>query len=565
MRLINLFFYKKQNYFILYFLIFGCLCGMIFRNEFAQWDVLNYHYYNPWAFLNDRLNVDIVPAAANTFFSPFIDFPFYFLVNAFDNHPLIFCGIMAIPYGLMLFFSYKIATLFFPTDTEQGRIRIGLTVSLCVCSETVFLQLCSSSNEHLMAFLVLAALYPLLKTIATQRFNTNVFIFSGFMLGATAGLKLTHAPYAAAAGITLIVFYKHLKKPFLNIGLFTLAGIIGFLITYGYWGWTLWKNFQNPFFPFFNSVFSSPYWEGADYKDMRYFNKPWTTVLFYPFFSFWNIRHNVPLLQPITISNLRFPVGAFFFLYAFIDIIKNRKKKQNENKNLLLHVLMFWMAAAYVFWLTYFRVYRYLIPFEQTLSIVLIYFIFGKQKIDFNRKRLHALLFFISFVVSFILESSTLYLEIPLDRPLISIKPKPLPDNTLLMLNNLPSSLFIPFLAQNPTVRAVINPTQTNEYNGSNFYTRGYFAEKRKDIIQEYRDKNSPVVILSIRSPTNGLCSRLNAFNVSFFLCWKDSFFFFKDQTPINIWLDKTDFLRQNKKKLKKENSYVRSSRTVAR
>ena len=205
MRLIHSFFSSNKTALLL-FLIFGCVCGMIFRYEFAYWDAFNYHYYNPWAFLNNRLNVDVIPAAVNTFFSPFIDFPFYFLVNALNDHPLTFCAVMAVPYGLMLFLSYKISALFFPADTEQGQIRIGLTLLLCVCSDNTFFQLCSSSNEHLMAFLVLAGLYPLLKTISGQRFNTGAFILSGFILGVTAGLKLTHAPYAAATGITLIVF-----------------------------------------------------------------------------------------------------------------------------------------------------------------------------------------------------------------------------------------------------------------------------------------------------------------------------------------------------------------------
>ena len=564
MRLINSFFTGNKTALSL-FLILGCVCGMFFRYEFAYWDALNYHYYNPWAFLNNRLHVDVVPAAANTFFSPFIDFPYYFLVNVLNDRPLIFCGIMAIPYGLMLFFSYKISTLFFSADTDQGRIRIGLTLLLSICSETVFFQLCSSSNEHLMAFLVLAALYPLLKTIAEQRFNTGVFIFSGFVLGAAAGLKLTHAPYAAATGITLIFFHKHLKRPLWNIGLFTLAGVTGFLIAYGYWGWVLWKNFQNPFFPFFNSVFSSPYWDGSDYKDMRYFNKPWTTVLFYPFFSFLNIGHEVPLLQTLSISNLRFFVGAVIFLLVSTGLLKNRKKHQTEDNKFLLHLLMFWMAAVYVLWLFFFRVYRYLIPFELMLSIILIFFFFEKQKIDTDNKRVYGILFFVTFIIPSIFQNYPHYLKIPTEFPLIAAKPKPLPDDTLLVLNNLPSSVFIPFLAGNPTVRAVISTSHRKEYNGSNFYSRGYFSKKRNEIIQSYRVRKRPVVSLSFLVPPNGLCSRLAALDIPFFLCWEDRFFFFKPTMPINIWLDKTDFLSQNEENMKRGKNHAGTSRSVAR
>ena len=564
MNLINSFF-KSDKTALLVLLAFGCVCGMVCRYEFAYWDAFNYHYYNPWAFLNDRMGVDVVPAAANTFFSPFIDFPYYFLINALDAHPLFFCAVMAVPYGLMLFISYKTAALFFPADTEQGRIRIGLTLILCIGSEPVFFQLCSSSNEHLMAFLVLSGLYILLKEISSQRFKTGMFVLSGFILGAAAGLKLTHAPYAAATGITLIVFYRRIKNPIRNIGAFTLAGVTGFLVAYGYWGWFLWKNFGNPVFPFFNSIFPSPYWEGPDYKDMRYFDKPWSTVLFYPFFAFWNIGRRFPLLQKYTLSNVRYVIGIAVFLIISAGIVKNRGKGKKDDKDILLHVLMFWMAVVYVIWLSYFRVLRYMIPFEQMLSIVLIGFFFKGEKVDSSNKRLNALLLFVAFMVTSMFHNYTSYLEIPHNRPLVAAKPKPLPDGTLIMLNNLPSAFFIPFLAPNPTVRAVINPEQTTEYNGSNFYSRGLFARKRDEIVQRHIDLNLPVVTLTFHVKVHTLCSRQEALGVPFYLCMDDSFFFFKHRMPTNIWLDKTNFLSKNKELLKKGKRHAGSSGAFAR
>ena len=163
-KFVNSFFTKNKTAFFT-FLIFGCICGAFFRNEREWWDFANYHYYNAWAFLNDRLNVDIVPAFINTFFSPFIELPAYFLTNALNDHPVIFSTIMAVPYGLLLFVVYKIAALFFSPDTMEGKVRIGLTVSLYIGSDTVLSQVSATTHEHFVSFLVLVALYPLLKGI----------------------------------------------------------------------------------------------------------------------------------------------------------------------------------------------------------------------------------------------------------------------------------------------------------------------------------------------------------------------------------------------------------------
>ena len=179
---INSFFTKNKTA-LLVFLFFGCVCGAVFRWEDVPFDVLNYHYYNPWAFLNDRINVDVVPAGVNTFYSPFIDFPFYFLINALNGHPVIFSAVMSVPYGLMLFAAYKIAALFFPGDTGEGRIRIGLSVLLFVCSDLVFSQISSASHEHLMSFFVLTALYLLLKDIKGHKTDAISLVLSGFLLG----------------------------------------------------------------------------------------------------------------------------------------------------------------------------------------------------------------------------------------------------------------------------------------------------------------------------------------------------------------------------------------------
>jgi hypothetical protein len=45
------------------------------------WDFENYHFYNAYAFLNNRLDYDIAPAQLQTYFNPLLDTFNYFIIN----------------------------------------------------------------------------------------------------------------------------------------------------------------------------------------------------------------------------------------------------------------------------------------------------------------------------------------------------------------------------------------------------------------------------------------------------------------------------------------------------
>ena len=48
----------------------------------ANWDLRNYHWYNPYSFLNGRFFFDVVPAQTPSFYNPTLDVPFFLLGNA---------------------------------------------------------------------------------------------------------------------------------------------------------------------------------------------------------------------------------------------------------------------------------------------------------------------------------------------------------------------------------------------------------------------------------------------------------------------------------------------------
>ena len=45
----------------------------------TSWDFRNYHWYAPYAFLNNRLGMDVAVAHQASYYNPFLDIPFYWL------------------------------------------------------------------------------------------------------------------------------------------------------------------------------------------------------------------------------------------------------------------------------------------------------------------------------------------------------------------------------------------------------------------------------------------------------------------------------------------------------
>src|ERR1700730_8460981 len=54
----------------------------IFLGKDQGWDFRNYHWYDAYAFLHDRLGFDVAVAHHATYFNPLIHLPFYWLATA---------------------------------------------------------------------------------------------------------------------------------------------------------------------------------------------------------------------------------------------------------------------------------------------------------------------------------------------------------------------------------------------------------------------------------------------------------------------------------------------------
>lgn len=470
------------DFFIFFSLLaLGMFLGARFMFEYL-WDFANYHYYNPYAFLKGRIGYDVAPASVNTYFNPLIDMPFYFLTKYFNNSPRFVSAVQGSYYGVLLFVFYKTCLLFFSGSKRQKALKTVLALLIGGTGYATFMQISTTTNEIQIAILVLSGFYFLAKEFSLCKSGKNpAFILSGLLFGAALGLKLTAVIYCAASGISLILLSGHIERPWVKIGIFTASGLVAFLAVNGYWMWQMWLHFDNPLFPFANTIFKSEYYDLANFSDTRFLPKNWVQFVFYPFF--WAC-HNKRYVGEHMFIDPRFAILsliAFAWLFMFV-----KGKTQTPLLNKFLYIFMF---AGYVFWLSSFAIIRYIIPIEMLSAIVMVQVLWHVKT---DKIWLQILIYPIVIVLIFILitvfrESETWGTRAGSEK-IIDVEDLNINDNTLIMLYNQPLAAIGAWYADKAENVRLLGMLQFNavKMKGSDFSDRKMFRKIKDDLISQH-------------------------------------------------------------------------------
>jgi hypothetical protein len=138
---------------------------------------------------------------------------------------------------------------------------------------------------------------------------------------------------------------------------FAGAGIVGTLAAGGPHHLTMWRLFGNPFFPMFNDLFHSPYWEAAGPRDTRFLPKTWFDWLFYPFEWAQNSGHGI--VSELAFRDIRVAVAISLGILAALTWLPSRPMRRPERAPVSpgLRAFMIFMLVAYLLWLP-----RHLLP-----------------------------------------------------------------------------------------------------------------------------------------------------------------------------------------------------------
>jgi len=428
----------------------------LFLGQDASWDLRNYHYYNPHAWITNRGALDIAPAQMQSYFSPFADTVYYKLVKAGFSSGVI-GAVLAIPVAISLFFLGMISVQILPP--EAGRFPVFAILVLAATGSSGFPVIGTTISEWHVTALFTASIWIAIRYNVALRLNLKnnnlkdknsipiyfniLWFICGFLGGAGVGLKLTGGSYAIGLALMCLsmcgIFKSHLKYfVFLCIG-----GVIGFIFTFSYWGFEIWSKFGNPLFPIYNNIFKSPMASLQSYVDARYAVKSIWELLSLPY----RLMSENWLVSEMIQRDWRLALGLSGVIWLSFSPVKNLK----EQRALWLPIFVF-CISSYLIWAGLWGIYRYAETLEIIMSLSIISCV---MKIIPNWKNLAV------FLVSFIIIITTKYPDwgrLPHGKPAVLSTIPDLPSGSMVVIASVePISYIVPSLPPEIPVISLIN------------------------------------------------------------------------------------------------------------
>lgn len=337
--------------------VLGFGLAALWLGQSNNWDLRNYHWYDGWAWLQQRGAQDLAAAQAQTWFNPLLPAALYLLLSSLQ--PWLGTFLLGCIQGLNFVALHRIALQLLPPLLVQRRWLVLLIALVGASGATQRGELGASFGDNLVSLPLLAALALLLSEAPRAVLRWTL---AGALLGVATGLKLTAAPAAAAIALAAPLCCPGGERR--RLLLFAAAAATAFLLVHGPWMLTLWREFGNPLFPLFGSWFGGDFVPPAELRDDRWRPQGALEWLFYPLLwadeprrvsELWFLDLRVPLLY---LSLLAAPL---WWRRALTDSARPA-------------ALRFAFASAtlcYLFWLLLFGYYRYLIVLEMLAPLLL--------------------------------------------------------------------------------------------------------------------------------------------------------------------------------------------------
>lgn len=341
-------------------LFFGLLALTLGQD--ANWDLRNYHLYNPFAWLHNRIDFDMVPAQVANFYNPLLHLPFYWAVMAFP--PMLTGFLLGAIQGLNFPILVGIARCVM--DAERPVWHLYLAGVIGLLGAGTLAELGTTFGDNLISIPLLLGLWIILahyRWLQHDRSIKTLLIVAGtgVLTGLAPGLKQPAAVFAvgwcAAFLILPIAFGRRIMLAFC----FGTGVLTGIAIAGGFWLHELWVHYGNPLFPYFNDFFRSPMGAAAPYRDTHFLPPSLMESIFLPFLIVINPFRvgEIPFRDlRLVLLIITLMVAAIF---AFRHSAADTRQGFSRHKGFFLLTAM---VVSYLAWLKLFAIYRYLLPLE---------------------------------------------------------------------------------------------------------------------------------------------------------------------------------------------------------
>jgi hypothetical protein len=360
-------------------------CGWIsvLLGKDEGWDFLNYHWYDAYAFLHQRLWFDVAVAHHATYYNPLPHLPFYWLAtNGASWMAVFYAGAL---HGLNVLPLYWLAR----GSLQNGGHRLAAALAIAgLAGSTVISMIGKTSYDTVLSVPVLGALALLVARRRALAGNAGpgaaaaVAAIACALIGAAMGFKTVEGFFAVGAAAVLLFAPGHVGLKLVRVLAGAAGGLAGLGISGGYWFWTLARATGNPLFPLLNDVFRSPLIAAESFRDPRFIPHGVVDALSVPLRFVFNYQVaddapfrdlRLPLLYVLTLLTL----GLTFWkrLRTPRSVAASSPVSQSAHDWLdpaATRTLLLFGLGSYVAWLAQFGVYRYLIAFEMLAPLLLL-------------------------------------------------------------------------------------------------------------------------------------------------------------------------------------------------
>jgi len=345
--------------------------SILWLGQDVSWDLRNYHFYNPFAFLTGRMGHDVAVSHVATYYNPLMYVPFYCAVKALPPKAV---GFMLgfIP-GLNAFIIYgitrQVVDLGRPGKTAW--CCLGLTM-VAMLGAINLAEIGTSFGDNVLSLPLLMAVWLIVRhrarLCASVGSGWPVAAAAGVLAGSTLGLKLPFAVYCVGLCAAFFGLAAPFGRRFVLAFIFGLGVLAGAALTGGFWLLEMWQRFRNPLFPYFNEFFKSPWGAIGSYRDERFIPKNLAMWLLFPFW--FNV--DPTQVSEVGFRDLRFPL-LYVLLLALLVLAIRRMLQRRSGANApagdgdaraMTRFFVIFMVVSFFLWMKMFAVYRYAVVCE---------------------------------------------------------------------------------------------------------------------------------------------------------------------------------------------------------
>ena len=335
----------------------------------TSWDFRNYHWYAPYAFLNNRMGFDVAVAHQATYYNPSLDLPFYWLAT--HTTSWLALAVLGAVQGS------NIAPLYLITRDglllADRKLAAGALSVASLFGALTLTEFGSTYYDNVMSVFVLAGLALVIlrrEELQQGALRTVALIagIAGFITGMAMGLKLPEMPFCLGFAAALVALGGGRRQQLARLVGGGIGGVLGFALFSAWWMVKMKMLTGNPLFPYFNEYWHSPLGLAASYRDLRFVPTHfWREVFFPVLFSVdWHVADDLGF------QDIRVCVAYFMIIAAFVLWALRRQAKDPIIAPGVALPLFAFSAVSYVVWLKIFAIYRYILLLEMLAPLLIL-------------------------------------------------------------------------------------------------------------------------------------------------------------------------------------------------